>query len=210
MMSPYERKRFVEKLRKRFGDGVLLDTPFPEPYCEDKSKVKAIYLGCDPSNKHCRKLDHVFALPNGDPPIFRRMVTRLGENLRQVGLSWENVFVQNLCRNYFELETATNTLLWNAVAARWIPILRDELNQFKSDIPVLLSAEVLYRILLNEGVKPNKAMEFYTCREGAMIPLPADANQLGRPLIPFYRHWHYDLMKKEWSRYRSAVVKCVK
>ena len=209
MMSASEQKRFAEKLRKDFGQGVLVDTPFPEPYCEEKSKVKAIYLGCDPSNKHCRKLEYVFALPNGDPPVFRRMIATIGANLRQVGLSWDNVFVQNLCRNYFELETAKNTPLWNQVAAIWIPILREELSQFKPDIPVLLSAEVIYRILLNEGVKPKNAVEFYTCRQTATIPIPADASQLGRPLIPFYRHWYYDLNKKEWSRYKAAVASSV-
>jgi hypothetical protein len=140
MMSLNEQKGFVAILRSDFGDGILLDTPFPEPFCQDKSKVNAIYLGCDPSNKHCRILPYVFALPHGDPPVFQRMVTKLGENLGQVGLSWRNVFVQNLCRNSFELETGQNTRLWTAVAGRWIPILREELSQFKPEIPVLLSA----------------------------------------------------------------------
>jgi len=209
MMSLGQQQKLVQELRREFGPGILENTPFPEPYCADKSRVKAIYLGCDPSNKYCRDLEYVFALPKGNPPMFRRMVSLIGENLRRVGLRWDSVYAQNLCRNYFALETAKNVHLWKAVAGRWIPILRDELGQFKSDIPVLLSAEVLYSVLLKSRSQPRTPKEFYSCSQGAPIPVPADENQLSRPLIPFYRHWYYDLKRQEWRRYRAAVADCL-
>lgn len=60
MMPLEEQRKFVKKLRNEFGEGILLQTPLPEPYCTNPSEVRAIYLGCDPSNKHSQTFPRVF------------------------------------------------------------------------------------------------------------------------------------------------------
>lgn len=209
MTSLSKQQKWVLELRAEHEEYVLPQTPFPKPFCRDINKVKAIYLGCDPSNRHCHCLEYVFALPDGNPPIFRRLVRQIGENLKLVGLSWDVVYVQNLCQNYFAVETSVNPV-WQEVAKSWLPKLRKDLSQFEKHVPVLLSAEILYKFLLRPSCVPKKAADFYKCKSGADIPIPPEINRLGRPLIPFYRHRAYDLHTEGLSPYRFKVSKLVK
>ncbi len=89
-------ENLVKELISRFGKKVLDIFPFPNPYCKDFSKVKAIYLGCDPSNKHSTSLQFAFALESGIP-IFNKFIQDHLENLKQIKLDWNSVYVQNLC-----------------------------------------------------------------------------------------------------------------
>ncbi len=191
------------ELHEKFGEGVLPITPFPKPYRKDISKIKAIYLGCDPSNSHSHTLPYVFALESGFP-IFKKFLKDHESNLNQVGLSWETVYVQNLCQNYFKKETADNWKLWKEVAKWWIPILKDELKQFDSSIPVMLTSAYLYKVLKN-GDK-FKPMDYYECTQP--IPVPAEESKLERPLIPFYRNRrkvNYHLTNPKWIAYKERI-----
>ena len=71
-------------------------------------------------------------------------------------------------------------------------------------IPVFLTSEELYKVLLNPEDKRLKATQLYNSPE--TLPIPAEYNLLGRPLIPLYRHWNYNL--KRWPQY-SEQVKCL-
>jgi hypothetical protein len=89
-------------------------------------------------------------------------------------------------------------------------VLKKELDEkCARTTPMLLTSEVLYKILLNEDVAIKKAKDFYSCLKDAPIPVPAKENKLGRPLIPFYRHYKYDLTIKEWETYRNIVREIV-
>lgn len=194
MMSIEKQKRIIMQMRDCKLTTVEGYTPFPKPFYHDLAKVKAIYLGCDSTNtKFKNRFEYVFALPNGDGYGFRQFVRSHRANLEQVGLSWETVYVQNLCQNYFTKETGANSDDWKKAAKNWIPILKKELSVFHPDIPVLLTAEVLYRVLLKNGVTPKRASEFYRSRHASEVMVTPEQNELGRPLIPFYRHRKYTL-----------------
>jgi len=210
MMPLQKQKKIIVRLHVAGILSVDDYTPFPKPYCVDPSAVKAIYLGCDPSNTGGKRFCYAFALPDGEEYGFGPFVKDHKSNLLQIGLSWETVYAQNLCQNYFTKETSANLAEWKKAAEIWTKTLKKELSAFPSDIPVLLTAEVLYEALLKSGVKPQKAIEFYNCKGGGTIPVPPKDNKLDRPLIPFYRHRRYHLLKNKWPSYQESVSKWVK
>jgi hypothetical protein len=209
MISLQDQERIIIQLREKGVKGVLDYTPFPEPYVQNVDQVKAILLGCDPSNKQGKRFRYAFALPTGEEYGFTQFVRGHQSNLQRVGLDWDSVYVQNLCQNYFDSQTAENWIQWRSAAELWIPRLKDELSMFSEMIPVLLTAEVLYRVLLKIGTEPIGAKELYMCQDAARIPIPAESTTLGRPLIPFYRHPMYHLSYPRWSHYAVRVGECL-
>lgn len=85
--------------------------------------------------------------------------------------------------------------------------MKDELDeQFECSIPVLLTSELLYKVLLSKEIGRKSAKEFYLCAQGATIPIPSEENQLNRPLIPFYRHLDYKFNNGKWEKYRQTII----
>jgi hypothetical protein len=200
----------LKKLTEMFPEAVKADYPWPQAYCENTANARAIVLGTDPSyypekGKEFRQIRYVFELetykekrnnPYFDPTL---------NNLESVGLGLDTVYVENLCRNYFHKITYHNKDVWKQAAAFWIPLLVAELDQKCSNktMPVLLTTEILYQILINDESQAKTAKELYA-RDG-LVPVPADQNKLGRPLIPLYRHYEYEL--KRHTEYRDRVKK---
>jgi hypothetical protein len=180
----------------------------PDPYCPGGIEdVKAIYLGCDPSNRHSQSLPFAFAHESG-LPIFNSFIKSHEAQLRQLELRWEDVYAQNLCKNYFDTETSGNTKLWEQIANEyWIENLKEELEIFKPCVPVLMTAGVIYTVLLNPGQPIGKPADFYN----GTVPIPIEPknNKLNRPLIPMYRHWAYKLSLDQWSDYRNKIIKII-
>jgi hypothetical protein len=196
-----------EDLRKKYGNRILLNA-YPKPYPDKPSGTKAILLGCDPSNIHCNSLPYVFAI-NSSHKVFAPFVKQWDKMLDVIGLTRDTVYIQNLCRNYFTEESSKNKI-WATVAKEWIPVLKDELKRFDKDIPVLLTSELLYKVLVEK--RPlTRAADFYNLREGLVFPIPAEENELNRPLIPFYRHRDYNLVPEDkFPGYKDAVRKIVR
>ena len=194
----------IHQLRKEYGEEVLNITELPQAYCENEENVQAIYLGCDPSNKHFVEFEYVFSLCR-KAEKFKGFVTSHENSLKQIGLDWSKVYVQNLCQNYFKKETSKNLKIWKKAANNyWIDFLRNELNEkFDSKIPVFLTSEYLLKVLANDEWKKIKAIDFYQSNVG--IPIPAEGNKLSRPLIPMYRHPKYYLKKPEWNGYKQSI-----
>jgi len=203
-------KEIIKLLRGLYGDQILAVDELPKAYIlRGVSSIKAIYLGCDPSNKDCTKLPYVFTHDSGLENFtqFRQDHTL---QLNQIGLGWEDVYTQNLCRNYFKDETAKNPI-WERVAKEfWIERLKEELSCFENEIPVLLTAQVLLKVLGTDGYEKILAPEFYECR--FPIPVPASKNKLKRELIPMYRgksprfNVSYQLRNERWSQYRNSIL----
>ena len=133
------------------------------------------------------------------------------EQLKQIGLDWNRVYSQNLCRNYFSDETGVNKI-WKKVAEEfWIERLKEELSVFDPEIPVLLTSQLLLEVLGDKETSKYMAPYIYECRTA--IPIPADKNKLGRPLIPVYRgkspryKVSYHLKNKQWKEYRDLIKK---
>lgn len=204
-------------LRKTYGSCISDNSPFPEAYCKDLGQVKAIYLGCDPSNQDNRyRFKYAFTLEGiEDPDItyFKAFRTFHTNNLQEVGLTWNDLYVQNLCRNYFAKQTSEHFPFWKQLAREfWVDQLKQELTIFPDSIPVLLTSSYLYQVLVTGDWAHHTAPEFYQCK--IPIPVPAEMNLLKRPLIPFYRG-RSPLLKKsyylkgQWEEYKQSIRKVI-
>ena len=183
-----------EYLEKRYNGVYLRSSTLPLPFCADKPRVKAIVLGTDPSNPRRIPVQQVFDLGNAESPFFRPILN----NLHQIGLALEEVYVQNLCKNYFRQATSANAN-WVRIAGLWRGLIKQELDGlFDRRIPVLITAWPLYLALaLNPIIE--KPSDLYRMQVAVK---PAE-NYLGRTIIPFFRHWFYNLEK--WDAYREWV-----
>ena len=82
---------------------------------------------------------------------------------------------------------------------------------FYPKIPVLLTSQLLLEVLGDKETAKYIAPDIYECRTA--IPIPADKNKLGRPLIPVYRgkspryKVSYHLKNKQWEKYRDLIKK---
>ena len=181
----------------------------PTPFCFNLNKVNVFVLGSDPSNfsesgDATNILSTVFGLGEGDARYFSGILA----NLREIGLSLEDIYVQNLVRNYLNFETSKNHPVWLKFANLWLPFLKEELNAVDNSkkIPVLVTAEVIFRFL-NPAMEKYKAREIYNSEDQSIVRKMSvsNDNKLGRPVIPFYRHLNYRLAKVEFSAYREFL-----
>lgn len=203
-------KDTIKILVDLYGDHILPVEKLPHAFCPGGVvNVKAIYLGCDPSNVHSAELPYVFA-HECELGIFNSFIKAHTEQLAQIGLSWETVYTQNLCRNYFKKETSKNKI-WKTVATEfWIDKLIEELSKFDSTIPVLLTSQLLLEVLCVGGYENIPAMDFYEGR--TFIPVPPEKNKLKRELIPVYRGRNpkmrvsYHLKNNKWTAYRNSII----
>lgn len=193
--------------------GMLLNAeeyPIPASFCFDRKKVKAIVLGADPSNfsnkKKTVKLNTVFGIGSGNSSYFSGIL----ENLNLVGIGLHEVYVQNLVPNYVNAETGQNKS-WSIFADHWVEHIRLEFDTIDKSrkTPVLLTAELLYRYLLNEKVTRFSASKIYSRNSKVSIPIPSGDNKLKRPIIPFYRFDRgdksYHLRNPQWNNYKEFL-----
>ena len=195
-----------QNLRRKFQDMILDNKqfPVPSPFCINKKKIKAIVLGCDPSN-HIKenevvKLRTVFGIGTGDHRYFRDILN----NLKEVGLNFENIYVQNVIPYYMDKETSENKL-WNDIAELVLPDLITELDSIdsKRKIPVFMTSEVIYKFLLLNKKDYNKPKDLYNIKE--YLPVKKENNKLGRKLFPLYRHFHYSLATDRFKNYKNLL-----
>jgi hypothetical protein len=105
-----------------------------------------------------------------------------------------------------DLETSKNKE-WKRVAQEntSLCLARLDLVDKKRKIPVFVTAEVIYKVLLNDGVKRKSAKELYA--ESSLIPIPPNENKLLRPMIPFFRHQDYLLSKH--NSYKEKIRRLI-
>lgn len=211
-------KEIVKELITLYGNQILEIYELPKAYYPGGiDKVKAIYLGCDLSNNNNIQFPYAFAHESGEK-IFDPFIKSHSAQLEQIGLSWDKVYTQNLCRNYYRDETSKNKI-WKQVANEyWINKLKEVLSQFDLKIPVLLTSQILLEVLGIDGYEKMLAPQFYDYNvdNHIAIPIPANKNKLGRELIPLYRgksrkyDVSYHLKNKEWDKYRISITECLK
>lgn len=185
----------------------------PQYYCEDESNIKAVVLGCDPSNDRGYEFKKAFGLDNEDKEKHKgNFFNAIETNLKAVSLDKSNVYVQNLCRNYFFHSTsyffnknADNKYKWIGVAEKWVDLLKDDLDEIDKgcSLPVLITSEYLIEPLLKpEYSYIKKKADFYYSnrdfREHGYITKVQ--NKLGRTVIPFFRNHEYFLDEKKLSK----------
>jgi len=119
-------------------------------------------------------------------------------NLQSIGLEKDQLYIQNVCRNYFHEQTSGNKQ-WEEVAELWLPYLRAELKTLPREIPVLVTAEKIMKVLVPE---PPKADTIY--RMACMFPFYSDI--IERQVFALYRHPKY-LLRKNWPEYGAFLKK---
>lgn len=178
----------------------------PKPFFTDLTKVKAILLGADPSNKSDKgkavQLEYVFGINGKD----KRYFAGIARNLKAINLSQDDIYAQNLIRDYLPEETGKNKN-WEATAEKWVEPLKKELDAFDPErkIPVLVTAQSIMEFLYNKSLPAAK--DIYLSQASGIVK-PGE-NKLGRTLLPFYRHFTYSLDKEEYINYREMLQKFV-
>jgi hypothetical protein len=168
----------------------------PKPYYSSEGQVKAFVLGADPTNPANIEIEFVFGINSGD----RRYFASIERNLNAIGLAIDDVYVQNLVQEYLEKPTTENDN-WETDAERWLPVTKKEFDEIdpSGKLPVLDTAERIMKFLYPET---PKAKDIYF---GLLqIPVTKSSNNLGRPLIPFYRHLNYNLNK--CPEYKKSLI----
>jgi len=186
-------------LKEKYPSLINNTYPFPDVFWGSK-KIKAIVLGADPTNiinGKPKSLKKVFQLDNPKSPYWRAIKS----NIEQINnLDLENLYVQNMCRNYFCKETSKNKEWLNIAKNYWLPFLKDELDaKFEKNIPVLMTTEFILKATLKPNIKCLKAKDIYS----SLITINQKDNLLGRKLIAFYRHYKYNLAK--WHDYKCFI-----
>ncbi len=160
----------------------------PKPY-HGKNKTKAILLGADPTNngiktdKGLKVLETVFALNSKYEDYFFRPQKY---NLSQLDISKDDLFIQNLCRNYFVDQTSKNKQ-WKVVAQLWLKYLKEELENFDKEIPVVCSAEKILKVLIPKDI----SADIFYKNPNEYLPLWSDT--IERYIYPLYRCPRYYL-----------------
>ncbi|MBL7960903.1 hypothetical protein JNL27_11765 [bacterium] len=197
-------KKIYKELSEKLKIAGKYDVARPSPFCISPESVRAIVLGADPSTKDGKTFSYVFDLdPNN--PSDDRYFKGIEDNLKLVGLTMSDIYVQNVCQNYFLKETGEQQKDWEKAAKVWIPYLKKELDaNFDKDVPVIATAEIIMKALLKDGVELASAKSIYSAKY--KIPFSKSSNKLGRPLIPIYRHFQYTLKEKKWNDYKNRVT----
>jgi hypothetical protein len=188
-----EEKDILKRLQVLYPDLISPIDKFPQAY-KGNNKIKAIILGADPTHivdSHPKPLEFVFQIENPNSPYWKG----IKQNLERItGMTQEHVYVQNVCRNYFNLETSKNKV-WVEIARQyWIPFLAKELDvMFDKSVPILMTTEFILKAALNSGESNIKAKNIYN----VCITIDSGKNLFGRELIAFYRHPAYSISKHE-------------
>jgi len=184
------------KLSTEFNDVYEPKDKLPKPYFNELENVKVIILGCDPSNVQGDVFNEAFGLTE-NLKYFRG----INNNIKMVGLDKSEMYVDNLCRNYFKMVTYKNKK-WQEIANRlWIQFQKDELDKhLPNNIPILATSAIILKALSFPGIYKDSMNE---CLYKDCIYIKENENKLGRKIIPFFRHYKYSLSK--WGNYASFV-----
>lgn len=176
----------------------IVNYDLPSAY-PGKNKIKAILIGADPTNNGTKaepkpmKLNTVFGIgSNCENDFFRPQLI----NLKAIGLDKEDLYIQNLCRNYFKQQTTENKD-WNKVAELWVKYLKEEIQHIDPKVPLLVTAEKIMKIFFS---KVPKASVLY----GMESEFSFHSEIIGRDVYPFYRHFSYNLNDR--GKYRDFLI----
>ena len=190
-------KEILDELRSHLVKNIDDYLPFPKPF-KGKGEIKAIVVGADPSTNDKIRFETVFDLGGDD----KRYFAGIKKNLNAIGLTLDNVYVQNFCQNYFTLTTYKQRKNWLRASGIWYYFLREELDKkFELTIPILATSELILRRLLE--FEEKNARFYYEHPDS--VPVESSIVISGRNIFPFYRHWRYNLQRPEWQDYSNKL-----
>lgn len=197
-----KEKAVVTMLVSKYGKLIFTEYDIPEAH-EGKDKIKAIVLGADPTHivGTCpKKMEKVFGLEKAENSPYWRGI---GKNLRHINLTLDNVYIQNVCRNYFNRGTSKNEKWGEIASSYWIPLLKEELDsRFESRVPILMTTQFILWAALESPDKKIKAKILY-CEHKY---IHEEDNKFRRKLYAIYRHPYYSLSKTEFWNYRDFLA----
>lgn len=164
--------------------------PFPKAFKGDK-KTKTIVLGADPTHITKDGITDIKVVFNLCKSVKYRYWNSIERNINQLGLELNDLYVQNICRNFFEQETSKHKQLWIAVAQNfWIEKLKKELDSlFEKDIPILMTTQFILQAALKSKSDFLPAQKVYN----ECLFFSRENNFLDRNLYALYRHPLYSL-----------------
>jgi hypothetical protein len=192
--------KILSELKTNYPDVYDGYYPFPVPFRGIKP-IKIIILGTDPGNNikgQTVRIKYVFGLENQKSPYFKQISKNL--SLMQ-NINFDEIYVQNVCRCYFKVDTYKNKY-WNEIARKyWLPLLKQELDfLFNPGIPVFITTEKILEVITDQKINASK---IYTKN----IIIQHSDNYLGRKIIAFYRHPKYSL--DSWQGYLNHLKKLI-
>ncbi|OGU56046.1 MAG: hypothetical protein A2V66_14900 [Ignavibacteria bacterium RBG_13_36_8] len=190
------RIEICKHIKRNYPDLYLDAETLPKAYT-GKSKIRAIVLGADPStNVYNERFKYVFGLEKKDSKYFRI----IGVNLASLGLSLDEIYVENIIQNYCKVETSRNKIWWEC-ALIWLEYLKRELDEkFNRNVPVFASSWEIFQVLV--GKRPLKNISPLSIYTKVRI-IKASDNYLNRSLIGLFRHPRY--LVARWPNYAAAV-----
>lgn len=165
----------------------------PSSFHGNVSSLKAFVLGCDPSAfKNDKQLNFnvVFDIGGG-----KRYFAGILANLKELNLTLDDIYVQNLIPEYRIVESSKDKN-WVNEAQNYIKARKQEFDSLDPsfEVPVFLTSELLYKALLNDEEIRRSPADLYDHPDRFIIF--SSKNKLGRPLVPFYRHYAYSMKNK--------------
>lgn len=163
--------------------------PIPKPYL-GTGEIRLVIIGQDPTVQQEQQRQAITTVLNLDKR--GGLLVYLAQLCRDLGLSLENVYATNACKNFFiKPPTAITELdVLEAGAPIWLPVLRAELAQFPEALVISLGQPVLSML-----VKPgfSRQMRDYwgyhrRWREGYSTPMhliAAEESSVDRMIFPF-------------------------
>jgi hypothetical protein len=200
-MHPFfiEIKKYPELLPS-LNENILC---LPLPY-RGNEKIKAILLGADPTNNGnkakpgLKVLDTVFGIGSD---FERDFFAPQKINIETIKLKLENLYIQNVCRNYFSEETSKNKK-WQKFGEIWVEFLKRELDELDPGLPVLVTAEKIMKLLVPDA--PG-AKELYLMN----TKTPLFSEKLNRKIFPLYRNPNYFLTLNKFKEYKDYLINSI-
>jgi hypothetical protein len=196
VIDPVRRQQICNLIKEQFPSVYQDSDTLPQAY--HGTNVSAIVLGADPVNvAYNKRFEYVFGLEKKNSPYFS--VTK--RNLKKIGLTLDNIYVQNVIQNYFKVETSNNKY-WYECALLWLDYLKDEIDShFDREVPVFVTAQKVLKALIGkEAVKAYPPDSIYSKSKFFTL----EENYLGRNVFCLFRHRDYSLSK--WKDYREALI----
>jgi hypothetical protein len=196
-------KTIISSLAQEYTGIVSDEFDIPKAY-KGQDQIKAIVLGADPTHIVDEKPIEMKVVFDLDDPENSPYWRGINMNLKHIGLTLDNLYVQNVCRNYFTCETTQNKK-WEEIARKyWIPYLKQELdNGFDKRIPILMTTQFILWAALEDNTKRIKAANIYE----EYISIPEEDNLFKRKLYALYRHPSYSLKRPKWGSYVKFLNK---
>ncbi len=145
-------RKIIDKLKySEIASYIDLSLTPPDPF-RGRGEIKLIVLGQDPTvhnPKHRKKLKVTLLL--NQPGRLRTYIENICKGL-DLDLD-ENVYATNLLKNFFTVppDSLRNTRpeLFRKAADYWIPLLKEEIEEFKNVLVLPLGQPVLYCLTKN-------------------------------------------------------------